>query len=199
MQIAVSDLIALDGLPNTKMGVHKWLQRNSVPLLKDGQRFTFLLSDLPEPVRRAVIERDIATSGLPAGEYDADAHDTFAAATPTMWDEAERKAAIARVLVTTGKGLPWSKREEIVQAKFGSKGVSKPSLMRLLKAVDGVDPINFAPALLADYCRDGAPVAEISHAAWSYFMTTIRDSGEQFPIIQAWRDVRDVAKRQGLT
>ena len=87
----------------------------------------------------------------------------------------------------------------ILQSRFGAKGVSKPSLTRLLKAVEGVDPINFAPALLADYCRDGAPVAEISDAAWSYFMTTIRDAGEQFPIIQAWRDVRDVAKRQGWT
>ena len=201
MQIAVRSILGIGGVPKDRTSATRWLIKAGVSIVTlegDARRPEAVnLADLPETVRRAVIERDIATSGLPAGEYDADAHDTLAAATPAMRNEAERKAAIARILVTIGKGLPWYKRVELVQSRFGSKGVSKPSLIRLLKAVEGVDPINFAPALLADYCRDGARVAEISDAAWSFFMTTIRDAGEQFPLIQAWRDVRDVARKMG--
>ncbi|MFN9939108.1 MAG: DNA-binding domain-containing protein, partial [bacterium] len=59
-----------------------------------------------------------------------------------------------------------------------------------------MDPINFAPALLPRYTggRDGAPM---SREAWAFFMTTIRDAGPQFPLRQAWRDVRDVARKRG--
>lgn len=69
-------------------------------------------------------------------------------------------------------------------------------MKRLLKAVAGVDPINFAPALLPRYksAREGAPV---STEAWAFFMTTIRDAGPQFPLRQAWRDVRDLARERG--
>ena len=203
MRVPVRALFGFAGIPSDRTSASRWLTARGIPISimnSDGRRPEAVdLSDLPDEVRRAVIDHYIAASGLPAGEYDDDAHDTLAAATPAMRDEAVRKASIARVLVTMGKALPWSKRVEIVQSRFGSKGASKLSLIRLLKEVEGVDPINFAPALLADYCRNGAPVAEISDAAWSYFMTTIRDAGEQFPIIQAWRDVRDVAKRQGWT
>ena len=90
--LSVSDLVGIGMVPGTPFGIRKWLKHHAIPVQLEGKRFTFALSDLPETVRRAVIERDIATSGLPAGEYDADAHDTLAAATPAMRDEAERKA-----------------------------------------------------------------------------------------------------------
>ncbi|OIQ78035.1 Mu DNA binding, I gamma subdomain [mine drainage metagenome] len=114
-----------------------------------------------------------------------------------MRAEAERKAEIARLLLTVGKGLKWSERLALVKKRFGSKGVSQPSLDRLLKADEGVDPLNFVLALVAGYRLDGAPSAQVSEAAWSFFMTTIRDAGEQFPLKQAYRDVRDVAKAKG--
>ena len=71
------------------------------------------------------------------------------------------------------------------------------SLRRILRAVGGLDPVNFAPALLPGYARAGSPPAEISDEAWSFFMTTLRDAGPQFPLKQAWRDVRDVARKRG--
>ncbi|SNX71251.1 hypothetical protein SAMN05878503_10950 [Cereibacter ovatus] len=70
------------------------------------------------------------------------------------------------------------------------------SLRRILRAVGGLDPVNFAPALLPDHARTGGPRAEISDEAWSFCMTTPRDAGPQFPHKQAWRDV---ARRWGWT
>jgi len=65
-------------------------------------------------------------------------------------------------------------------------------LNRISTAVEGVDPINFAPALVADYRLQGAPRTTVSDTAWSFFLTTLRDAGPQFPLKQAWLDVRDL-------
>ena len=153
--------------------------------------------DIPAPVRRAYVERQLETAGLPPGIYDEAAHERLAEMPPKMRAEAERKAEIARLLLTVGKALPWSEKLSLVKSRFGAKAVSQPPLIRLLMAVKGVDPINFAPALMADYRLDGAPSAPMSDAAWSFFLTTLRDAGEQFPLKQAWRDVRDVASVKG--
>ena len=197
MKTALASLIGIAGLPSTKMGVHKWVHRNNIPITEDGKRFTVDSDCLPEPVRRALVERQLETAGLPPGNYDEAAHERLAEMPPKMRAEAERKAEIARLLVTVGKALPWSQKLALVKSRFGAKGVSQPSLTRLLTAVKGVGPINFAPALMADYRLDCAPAAPMSDAAWSFFMTTLRDAGEEFPLQQAWRDVRDVSPQMG--
>jgi len=193
MKAVLASLIGIAGLPSTKMGVHKWVHRNNIPITEDGKRFTVDSDCLPEPERRALIERDVETAGLPAGTYDETAHERLAEMPPKMRAEAEHKAEIARLLLTVGKALPWSQKLGLVKSRFGAKGVSQPSLTRLLTAIKGVDPINFAPALMADYRLDCAPAAPMSDAAWSFFMTTLRDAGEEFPLKQAWRDDRDVS------
>ena len=108
--VAVRSILGLGAIPIHRGSAVEWLDRHGCAIVKidgnGGKRNAVSLSDLPPEARRAVIERDVATSGLPAGEYDDDAHKTLAAATPAMRDEAERKASIARVLVTMGKGLP---------------------------------------------------------------------------------------------
>ena len=153
--------------------------------------------DIPAPVRRAYVERQLETAGLPPGVYDEAAHEKLAEMPPKMRAEAERKAEIARVLLTVGKALPWSQKLSLVKSRFGAKGVSQPSLNRLLTAVKGVDPINFAPALMADYRLDCAPAAPMSDAAWSYFMTTVLESAKDFPLYSVWKDVRDKAPIDG--
>ncbi len=197
MRFSVACAIALPGLPTRKMGIHKWLQAHSVCCTYEGKRLTFALSDLPEPARRAYVERQIETSGLPSGDYDDAAHAELVAMPAKMRVEAERKAEVTRVLLTVGKALPWSQKLALVKARFGSKGVSQPSLSRLSKAVEGVAPINFAPAILAEYRLQGAASVTVSDAAWSFFVTTIRHAGEGFPLQQAWSDVRDVAPVKG--
>lgn len=193
MNLTVCDIVGMPSVPGTNRGVRDWLKRLEAPLAEAGNRFIFTLSDLPPEVRRSVIERDISAAGLPLGTYDEEAHRAFFDATPKMRDAAERKAAIARDLMTIGTHLTWSERISILRGRHGDEGTSKPSSMRISKAVEGVDPINFAPALLADYSRDGAPKAGLSDTAWTLFLTIIRDAGEGFKIKSAWRDVRDLS------
>lgn len=153
------------------------------------------IADLPEQERRAHLERNSTLGGIPMGNYDDAAHMRLLEAPATMRAEADRKADIARLLLTLD-GVVWSERVDLVQKQFGSKGTSKPRLKAILKAVESVDPINFAPALLAKH-KGRIKSAETSEQAWSFFMTTIRDASPDFPIKQAWRDVRDVAKVKG--
>lgn len=197
MNLTVAAIVNLPGVPTTCRGVRDWLKRLAIPVLQDGKRFTFNLSDLPAAVRLAYITRQISAAGLPVGTYDEAAHEAFAELTPKMRASAERKAEIARLLLTAGKALSWPQRAKLARERFGDDGTSQPSLTRVLKAVEGVDPINFAPALAADYRLEGAPRVKVSEAAWSFFMTTIRDAGPQFPLKQAWRDVRDLKASKG--
>jgi len=196
MMLNVSDLKGLPNLPTTKPGLHKWLARLEVTTFREGQRTVFSLSDLPEPVRLAYAARRAHDQGLPVGEYDEAAHRRLMEAPPSLRDGAERRAELALFLVSLPEGTSLAEKVTAAAAKFGPEGTSKASVKRLLKAVAGVDPINFAPALLPRYkgTKEGAPM---SSEAWAYFMTTIRDAGPQFPLRQAWRDVRDVARKRG--
>lgn len=197
MRLTVSDIVGLDALPATNRGIRNWLKRNNIPVIEDRNRFTFALSDLPPAVRRAVLERDIEASGLPVGTYDDDAHADMLDATPAMRAAAEAKAAIARDFLAIGSRLSWSRKIAFVRERHGKDGTSEASIARILRAAKGVDPINFAPALLSDIARVGRPKVDMSEAAWAYFMTAIRDGGEGFPLISAWRDARDLKKSMG--
>lgn len=194
--IGVADICGLPGVPTTPFGVRKWLRSNHVPLEQDGKRLTFSASDLPEPVRLAYQARQAESSGLAAGVPDDEAHAVLAAAKPSMQAEAERKAAIARVLMTAGLHLTWPQKIALITSKFGKKGVSNASLRRIMTDVEGVYPINFAPALLAAE-KSGRPQTGMSQEAWSYYLTVLRDAGEHYPLRSAWRDVRDLASAQG--
>ena len=193
----VSDLHGLPDIPSSKMGIHKWLLRHKIPLTQDGKRFTFLLSDLPAPVRLAVMQRDLAAAGLAQGSFDDVAHAELDDAPSGMRAEAHRKAEIARFLLTAGKGLSVRQKLQAIARLPGQKAVSKATLARISTAIKGVDPINFAPALLADYSLEGAARCAISDAAWSCFVTAIRDGGEGFPISAAWQDVHDLKGKTG--
>ena len=121
MKVALASLIGIAGLPSTKMGVHKWVHRNNILIFEDGKRFTVDTVNLPEPVRRILTERDLESTGLPPGVYDENAHERLAEIPPNMRAEAERKAEIARVLLTVGKALPWSQKLNLVKSRFGAK------------------------------------------------------------------------------
>ncbi len=98
------ELLGIGGIPKHRTSATRWLIKAEVPIVKlegDARRPEAVkLSDLPAEVRRAVIERDVAAAGLPLGTYDEAAHQALAQATPKMRDVAERKAAIARDLMT---------------------------------------------------------------------------------------------------
>lgn len=200
MRIAVRSLLGLGSIPADRSSAKKRLSAIGVPVTvapDDGRKPEFVsLSDLPPEIRLAYVQRECAQADLPAGTYDDLAHEVFADAPPKMRAEAERKAAVARLLLTAGKLLSWPEKVALVAAQLGAKGASEASLRRLLSDVEGVEPINFAPALLADY-SGGRKREEMSPEAWSYFLTALRDGGEGFPLGSAWRDVRDLAPAQG--
>jgi putative transposase len=156
----------------------------------------FSPTDIPEPVRLAYLCRELDRLHLDPGNHDDAAHEAFMQAAPSRRDRAERRAAIARLLVSLGPAVKWSERVRLVHDKFGKQGASKPRLKAILTAVQGVDPINFAPALLDDY-NGKTTKAEITPDAWRFFLTTIRDAAPEFPLIQAWRDTRDVGRKHG--
>ena len=195
MQVFASDLMGIGSIPASKPACLAWLERQGLVGAKVGNAFAFQLSDLPEQERRAYLERNSSSNEMPMGDYDDAAHMRLLEAPATMRAEADRKAEIARLLLTLD-GVVWAERVDLVQKKFGSKGTSKPRLKAILKAVENVDPINFAPALLAKH-KGRIKSAETSEQAWSFFMTIIRNASPDFPIIAAWRDVRDVAKAKG--
>ncbi|NCU21225.1 hypothetical protein EOM89_10975, partial [Candidatus Falkowbacteria bacterium] len=200
MMLQVSDIVGLPGVPTTNRGVRDWIKARQTPLATERNHFVFRASDLPPEVRRAWELRQIAAAGLPAGEYDDAAHDWFAKATPAMQAVALRKAEIARFLTagaaSDGRGLTCALISQ-TRERFGYDGTDRMTLRRILRAVAGIAPVNFAPALLPALTREGRPPAEISAEAWAYFLTTIRDAGPHFPLKQAWRDVRDVARKRG--
>lgn len=200
MQIQLRSLRGLAGLPSDRTALSTWMNRHGIPTSttsgRGGREEIVNLSDLPEPIRLAQIQRECELAGLPAGVSDDEAHKVLATAKPSMQAAAERKAAIARVLLTAGLQLKWPQKIALIISKFGEKGVSNASLRRILAAVEGVYPINFAPALLAAE-KTGRPQTDMSDEAWSYFLTALRDAGEDYPVRSAWRDVRDLASEQG--
>lgn len=154
------------------------------------------MSDLPADVRLAYLQRQLDGLGLDQGEYDDAAHRLFMEATPARRERAERKAQVAAVLVSLGKVVSWEERLQIIHARFGQKGHSKPRLKAILKAVKGVDPINYAPALLDGY-KATAKRAEMSEDAWRCFLAMIRDAAPDWPLKEAWRRVRDMGPGMG--
>ena len=168
MSLTVVSIAGLPGVPATNRGGREWLKRLDIALQAQGSRLIFNLSDLPEPVRIAYTERQIAAAGLVKGTYDDAAHAGLAAACPSIQAKALRKAVIARFLVTAGKALTWPQKVAMVAQKFGPEGASKPHLKRLLRAVEGVDPINFAPALLPGH-KGSQRAADMSPEAWGFF------------------------------
>ena len=154
------------------------------------------LSDLPEPERLAYLRRELEGAHLPPGTYDDEAHSTYLAASPNARSEAERRAGMVRTLEILGHEVGWPERLRLVRERFGEKGVSKPTLKRHLRTVEGVDPINYAPALLPGH-KGGGSRADTSRDAWRCFVTILRDANDTFPLRQAWRDVRDIAKASG--
>ncbi len=202
--VPVKHLLGVSNIPRDRTSASKWLARLGIPTFKipacGGEADAVHFADLPSEVRRAYELRQLEASGLAAGDYDDAAHECFMAATPAMQAAALRKAKIARFLVLRSGSADTTLTGDLVAAvrsEFGGKGTDKMTLKRILKAVAGVDPINFAPALLPEYDRAGRPKSEISPEAWSFFMTAISKAAPTWPLNSAWKDVRDLANSQG--
>jgi len=98
MMLTVAEIVGLPGLPSTRFGLRQWLKRLAIPLAEDGNRFTFALSELPDAVRRAFLEREAERMGLEAGTWDEAAYAALLRAPATLGREAERKAEVMRFM-----------------------------------------------------------------------------------------------------
>lgn len=201
MKLRAKVLSGIGRIPKDRSAISAWMLRNSIPVHTcqgNGGVYEFvLLSDLPAPERLAYLRQELDGFDLPAGEYDDDAHRRLGEASPSRRARAERRAGIARMLMALRvRGVKEGERFALVRERFGVEGTSNASLKRLQKAVQGVDPINFAPALLDDY-KAPAKRAEISEEAWRFFMTMIRDAAPDWPLREAWRRVRDAGRAMG--
>lgn len=136
IDVSVRQLSEISGRPNTLLGVRKWLDRLEIKTRRARGRITVQLSDLPDTVRHAYLEQCVGDAHLDMGEHDDAAHDAFLKAPVTMRAEAERKAAMARVLVAFGDAVPWGAKLKSIREKFGTKGASKQSLQRVLTAIE---------------------------------------------------------------
>lgn len=200
IHVVVRSLTGIADVPSHRTSASNWLSRNGISTFKvpvnGGEADAVLLSDLPEAVRQEYLLKRINGQDLDPGTYDDAAHEAFLQACVSRRERAERKAEVARFLLALGPGVKWPDRLRVVHARFGAKGHSQPRLKALLKRLKGVDPINFAPALL-DGHEGGKVRAEIHPKAWSLFLTLIRDAAPEWPLVAAWRDVRDIAPKAG--
>ncbi len=199
--VRVTSLLGVGGIPNNRTAATKWLERSGIRLHiieNDGRRPVVVsLSHLPEAERLAYLQRESESLHLDPGVFDDVAHEVFMQAPPSRRERADRKAEIARFLVLLGESVVWREREQLVHERFGKKGNSAQRLKAILKRVQGVDPINFALALLDNYTCGAKGRAYISPKAWSHFMTAIKDSEKEFPLKAAWCDTRNVGKESG--
>lgn len=202
--VLVRSILGVGGLPSDRTSATRWLAARDVPVVVadgDGRKPEAVsLFDLPASVRRAYELRKAEAEGQEPRDYDDEAQARLLNATPAMQEAARRKAEIARLLTRAGATAAGGLSAELIRAareKFGGKGTDQMTLRRILRAVDGVAPINFAPALLPDYKRDTAPRADMSPEVWSFFLTLLRDAYRDWPLTCAYDDVLDVAAKNG--
>ncbi|PKP62388.1 MAG: hypothetical protein CVT86_07920, partial [Alphaproteobacteria bacterium HGW-Alphaproteobacteria-8] len=166
MIVPVKSLLGIMDIPSHRTSAKRWLARAGVTIRVmdgDGRKPEAVeLSDLPEEVQRAYAEREIARAGLEPGEWDAEAQVCFLDATPTMRSAALRRAEIARFMLARQEHMGSGALARAVRERFGSVGTSEISLRRIREQIKGVAPINYAPALLHDYAREGGKRAAMS-------------------------------------
>ncbi|WP_176445325.1 DNA-binding domain-containing protein [Maliponia aquimaris] len=201
MIVRVSNICGLAGVPSDKTAAFAWLDRQGIKTtsrkVQGGQAEHVSISDLPEKVRRAYWRRELDRLHLDQGQFDDAAHAVFMEAPAKARARAERKALIAATLTgLRARGLKGKELFAVVRQKFGKDGTSDKDLMRVERRVKGVDPINYAPALLDNY-KPTAKHAEFSEEAWRFFLTMIRDAAPDWPLKEAWRRVRDAGRVTG--
>lgn len=132
MLVAVRGLCGVGRIPHHRISAEQCILRFGARIHQlKGAGGTFhavALSDLPEPERLACLRRQIENLHLDPGTYDDAAHADFVQAAPSRRERAERKAAIARLLVSLGPDVGWADRLRLVRGQFGDKGTSKPRL-----------------------------------------------------------------------
>lgn len=197
--VRVTSILGIGQIPSDRRAAGAFLKRHCIDLYchkGDGRCTEYVaLSSLPADIRHAYFIRECEYLRIDPGERDEDAHARLRAASPGARERAEMKAQIVLTLVKAKQtGAKEAESFAIVREKFPEERTSTSSLRRYLRAVKGVDPINFAPTLLDDY-KPTAKRAKIHPDDWRLFLSIITHAAEDFPLTAAYRDVRDLAAK----
>ena len=199
--LTVESIKGLPGVPSTGMGVRDWLKRLEIPTELRGKRFTFSLTDLPADVSLAYCLREGERAGLAMGVQDDAAHVALQAKPQGTREIAHERAAM--LVFVRKHELAGLKLREIAGLLPGAgfaRTADEQTLKDWLKRVEGVDPINWAPALAPDYSTKGRPASGCSPEAWDHFEKNIASSGRNGtgPNFKwQWGQTKAEADRQG--
>lgn len=183
LTVPVAALRGLGGIPKDRASVTEWLKRRGVPLHvrgDDGRKPEFVfLSDLPPAVQRAWRVREAERAGLPPGGMDDTAHTKLEARAPGIRDEAARRARIMAVVMRHRMaGRTWREVIASIPVETGLEAPCEGTLISWSKMIDGVDPVNWAPALAPDWRQDGRPKAPCAPEAWAFFERELATTGK---------------------
>lgn len=199
MRLAVSDLFGCDGLPSTKMGLHKWLRAQGITFSKEKSRLLFNLSDLPEETRQAYLDRQAEEAGFDPGQYDDAAHLRLAAAPDSTQARAHDSAAKLFFIVKRERvGMSWPQIEREGKKAFADFP-SRNTMKDWKRKTEGVDPANWAPALAPGWCGGSAP-DPVSPEAWEMLCGCVffgGKNGTRLPLKAAFQMVAETAATKG--
>lgn len=209
MMVLLRALSGLGQLPHDRSALSAWAKRNSIATtnvsVKGGQADAVHLSDLPEDVRLAFLARRAETMGLAMGEHDAAAHVALAAkpvgVQNTAYARAETMMFIAkhRAAGLTNGQIVQRLRAEAAKAGATILAPSCATLDRWSKAIAGLAPINWAPALAPNY-QGRTVTAEVSPEAWGEFETLLGLAGKNgtgWPLKEAWQKIENQKAARG--
>lgn len=99
-------------------------------------------------------------------------------------------------------GRTWQEVFASIPVETGFEAPCEGTLINWSKMIDGVDPVNWAPALAPDWRQDGRPKAPCDPEAWDYFEKAIAASGRNGTgpsLRKAHGKAKAEAARQGWT
>ncbi len=190
LNLSVRSMLGVGAVPRDRASAVNWLKRRGIVVRRQpcngGTRDEVALSDLPAEVRLALQLRTAEAAELPAGQMDDAAHLALEAKPPGVREEAYRRATIMGVVMRhRAAGRTWA---QVIAHLWENppvpdtpedpfKAPSEATLKDWCSRVEGVDPVNWGPALAPGYDTKGRPKVPCDPAAWEYFLNEVAGAG----------------------
>ena len=172
--IPVKELCGVGSIPSHRSSATKWLHRQRVSIqeirTQGGVAHFVCVQDLPLSVQDAWRALQGEMKSLNLGSYSDELHRNFDKLTASAQNKARRKEEIGKFIARLDDFLTWPEKTAMVQAQFGKAGNGERSLRRMMADLEGVDPINWAPALAPKH-KGRTAKAETSEEAWRWFLS----------------------------
>lgn len=201
--IPVRNLLGIGSIPFDRSSASKWLVRKQVPTCmrsgRGGDTEYVHLHDLPEQVQRAYLERVAEDAGLDTGTYDDAAHIELLKR-PFKAQSKAHESALKLMFITKRErvGLTWDQIEEAGKAEF-KDFPTRNTWKSWKRKTKGVDPANWAPALVPDWKGSGTghAVSEEAMERLVELMMLTGKNGRGYTLKGAYLEVKSEAKEKG--